>query len=141
MAEIKIPFDHVSVEDFSEEIKKITADSGYRFRMPNGDTLPVIYVEDFGTLDGITVEADTQEEQTATETEAEAGTVPYEVKVNDLIRQRYTLSEELALLRQQASKADEYKAYYDYCEECKATAKQILAEEATAYGGRDSSEQ
>lgn len=139
MAEIKIPFDHVSVEDFSEAVKKITADSGYHFRMPNGDTLPVIYVEDFGTLDGITVEADTQEEQAATETEAEA--VPYEVKVNDLIRQRYTLSEELALLRQQASKADEYKAYYDYCEECKATAKQILAEEATAYGGRNGSEQ
>ncbi len=139
MAEIKIPFDHVSVEDLSEEVKKITADNGYRFRMPNGDTLPVIYVEDFGTLDGITVEADTQEEQTAAETATEV--VPYEVKVNDLIRQRYTLSEELALLRQQASKADEYKAYYDYCEECKATAKQILAEEATAYGGRDSSEQ
>lgn len=47
----------------------------------------------------------------------------YESKVDRLIRERYTLSQELAILRQQESKSDEYKEYFDYCEECKARAK------------------
>lgn len=52
----------------------------------------------------------------------------YEDKVNELIRSRYSLSEELGILRQRDSKADEYKAYYDYCEQCKAEAKEWLRE-------------
>lgn len=47
----------------------------------------------------------------------------YENRVNDLIRSRYTLSEELAILRQKDEKPDEYRAYFAFCEECKSKAK------------------
>ena len=47
----------------------------------------------------------------------------YENRVNDLIRSRYMLSEELAILRQKDEKPDEYKAYFAFCEECKSKAK------------------
>lgn len=47
----------------------------------------------------------------------------YENKVVELIRQKYTLSQELAILRQQETKPEEYQAYYQYCEQCKAQAK------------------
>lgn len=43
--------------------------------------------------------------------------------VNDLIRRRYSLSEELGILRQKDEKPDEYRVYFAFCEECKAKAK------------------
>lgn len=50
----------------------------------------------------------------------------YEERVNELIRQRYSESQEFAILRQRQSKPQEFKAYNDYCEECKAKAKAEL---------------
>lgn len=50
-------------------------------------------------------------------------TMPYEEQVIRLIRQRYSISDELAIQRQRNEKPDEFKAYYDYCEKCKLTAK------------------
>lgn len=47
----------------------------------------------------------------------------YGNQVNDLIRRRYSLSEELGILRQKDEKPDEYRAYFAFCEECKAKAK------------------
>ena len=47
----------------------------------------------------------------------------YERRVDELIRAKYTLSQELAIIRQQESKSEEYQAYFDFCEECKAKAK------------------
>ena len=47
----------------------------------------------------------------------------YGNQVNDLIRRRYSLSEELAILRQKDEKPDEYRTYFAFCEECKANAK------------------
>ena len=46
--------------------------------------------------------------------------------VNMFGRERYTLSEELAVIRQQKEKPKEYKIYYDYFEECKERAKEVL---------------
>jgi hypothetical protein len=40
-------------------------------------------------------------------------------KVDALIRERYTLSEELSILRQRDVKVEEFKAYNEFCEECK----------------------
>lgn len=57
-------------------------------------------------------------ELTAEETQA-----AYENYVNTLIREKYTLSQELAILRQKDSKPEEYNAYNAYCEACKAEAK------------------
>ena len=47
----------------------------------------------------------------------------YEERVVELIRQKYTLSQELAILRQQTTKPEEYQEYFEYCEYCKAQAK------------------
>lgn len=50
----------------------------------------------------------------------------YSAKVEELIRGKYTLSDELAILRQRDEKPEEYSAYYAYAEECKVQAKEIL---------------
>ena len=52
----------------------------------------------------------------------------YEQVVEDLIRLKYTVSGELAILRQKEVKQDEHTAYYVYCEECKSYAKQLIEE-------------
>lgn len=55
-------------------------------------------------------------------------TKAYEDKVDSLIRGRYSLSEELGILRQRDTKKAEYDAYFAYCEQCKAEAKEWLKE-------------
>ena len=49
--------------------------------------------------------------------------VQYENAVNAAIREKYTLSQELAILRQRDTKPEEYNAYNAYCEMCKIEAK------------------
>lgn len=53
-------------------------------------------------------------------------TLPYEMVVEYLIRDKYTLYEELAIQRQRDSKPEEFKAYNDYCEQCKNKARELL---------------
>lgn len=55
-------------------------------------------------------------------------TKAYEDKVDSLIRNRYSLSEELGILRQKDVKKAEYDAYFVYCEQCKSEAKEWLRE-------------
>ena len=47
----------------------------------------------------------------------------YSIRVDELIREKYSLSNELAILRQKDIKPEEWKAYNVYCEECKRKAK------------------
>lgn len=47
----------------------------------------------------------------------------YGQTVDRLIREKYSLWDELAILRQRDEKPEEYAAYNAYCEECKAKAK------------------
>ena len=47
----------------------------------------------------------------------------YGAMVSELIRERYSLDAELAILRQRDEKPDEYQAYFAFCEECKSRAK------------------
>lgn len=63
------------------------------------------------------------EEYTPEETASEEYVPTYEEKVVELIRERYSIDDEIAILRQKDTKQDEYQAWYDYCEECKAQAK------------------
>lgn len=49
--------------------------------------------------------------------------IPYDEKTVSLIREKYSLDEELAIQRQRDTKPDEFKAYFTYCEECKEKAK------------------
>lgn len=47
----------------------------------------------------------------------------YQKDVEDRIRQKYSVSEELAILRQRDTKQDEFAEYFAYCEDCKKEAK------------------
>ena len=46
--------------------------------------------------------------------------------VSRLIRERYSIDDEMAILRQRDTKPEEYEAYNVYCEECKARAKREI---------------
>lgn len=50
----------------------------------------------------------------------------YGEKVVSLIREKYSLDEELAIQRQRDTKPEEFQEYFNYCEECKAKAKEEL---------------
>lgn len=68
----------------------------------------------------------TPEEITAMQAEAEQAereywsSIPYDEAVNAKIRERYSVSQEFAILRQKDEKPEEYAEYFSYCEECKA---------------------
>lgn len=47
----------------------------------------------------------------------------YENKIVALIRKKYNVNQELAILRQRDTKPLEYQEYYDYVERCKAEVK------------------
>lgn len=66
----------------------------------------------------------------------ETGT-DYNEEVNGMIRQRYPLSEELAILRQRDSKPDEFETYNEYAEYCKVEVKRRMAEEQPSPGDGD----
>lgn len=50
----------------------------------------------------------------------------YPSLVDSKIRQRYSMSDELAILRQRDIKPDEFAEYNFYCEQCKLNARQQL---------------
>ena len=54
----------------------------------------------------------------------------YEARVTSLIRERYSVSAEFAVLRQRDSNPEEFAVYNSFAEECKAQAKVMLIEEA-----------
>lgn len=51
----------------------------------------------------------------------------YSDLVDNLIRRRYSQSEEFSILRQRDEKPEEFAEYYAFCEECKRRAKESLA--------------
>lgn len=50
----------------------------------------------------------------------------YETSIVSKIRQRYTIDQELAILRQRDTKPEEFFEYNEYVEECKAAVKEEL---------------
>ena len=48
-------------------------------------------------------------------------------EIDKLVRQKYTISNELAILRQKDSKPEEFEEYNTYVEQCKATVKDMFA--------------
>ena len=54
--------------------------------------------------------------------------IVYKEQVEALIRERYTVSDELAILRQRNTKPGEFAEYNAFCEECKAKAKGLITE-------------
>lgn len=51
--------------------------------------------------------------------------IDYGFEVDRLIRQRYDISQELAVQRQRNEKPDEFAEYNEYCEWCKSEIKRI----------------
>ena len=47
----------------------------------------------------------------------------YETDIINKIRKRYSIDEELAILRQKDTKPDEFKEYFDFCENVKTEVK------------------
>lgn len=47
----------------------------------------------------------------------------YPSKVVELIRQKYSINDEISILRQRDEKPSEYQEYFEYCEECKSKAR------------------
>jgi len=45
--------------------------------------------------------------------------------VEELILEKYSYGQEIAILRQKEAKPEEYTEYYNYCEECKTEAKRL----------------
>ena len=70
---------------------------------------------------------DMTEEEVA-EMQRQAPSIDYSEAVDNAIRERYSVSQEFAILRQRDSKPDEYAEYYAYCEECKNRVKRIMSE-------------
>ena len=56
----------------------------------------------------------------------------YDAAVSALIRARYSLDAELAILRQRDTKPSEFAAYNAFAEQCKAEAREQLAADAAA---------
>lgn len=54
----------------------------------------------------------------------------YSTRVNELIRERYSESAELSILRQRDVKPERFAEYNAYCEECKVRAKAELTARA-----------
>lgn len=69
-----------------------------------------------------------EEAPEATDNGTETSPVPmdYGEMVNGLIRRKYTLSEELAILRQRDTKSEEFEAYNAYAESCKEEARLLI---------------
>lgn len=61
----------------------------------------------------------------------------YSERVNALIRERYSESAELAILRQRDVKPERFAEYNAYCEECKVRAKAELSARTEEKGGED----
>ena len=66
----------------------------------------------------------------------------YENKIVALIRQKYNVNQELAILRQRDTKPQEYQEYYEYVEQCKKQVKNVYNyEEVLANAVNQESEQ
>lgn len=87
---------------------------------------PTYTAEEVGALSSDTLQAATENALA----QAKAS-IPYDDAVNAEIRKRYTESQEFSVLRQRDEKPEEYAAYYNYCEECKAYVKAMQQKEET----------
>lgn len=84
--------------------------------------IPVMYYRN----GAIVYEYEAAPEATDNGTETPPAQIDYGETVNGLIRRKYTLSEELAILRQRGTKAEEFKAYNAYAESCKEEARLLI---------------
>ena len=104
-------------------------EQGYLFKAYTDEEREAFFAQNTGggigvDTDGISRKWLPKPTKTAEQVQAE-----YENAVNAKIREKYTLSQELSILRQKDEKPEEYAEYFAYCEQCKTTAR------AEIYGG------
>lgn len=84
-----------------------------------------IYDYDNGVYRELTPEEIAENNAQAEQAEREyLASIDYDEAVHRMIREKYSDSQEFAILRQRDEKPEEYREYYDYCEYCKAFVKQ-----------------
>ena len=71
-------------------------------------------------IDGQYIEMTTEEIA-----ELETPTIPYEQRVVNRIREKYSVDDELALLRQRVLKPDEFERYYTFVEKIKEEERDV----------------
>ena len=79
-----------------------------------------------GQAAGMLITEDEQGSPVLTEYVNSVPVPTYEQRVQQSIRERYSVDEELAILRQRDTKPDEFAAYFEYAEQCKAQAKKQM---------------
>ncbi|WP_195559539.1 MULTISPECIES: hypothetical protein [Alistipes] len=79
-----------------------------------------------GQAAGMLITEDEQGSPVLTEYVNSVPVPTYEQRVQQSIRERYSVDDELAILRQRDTKPDEFAAYYEYTEQCKAQAKKQM---------------
>lgn len=52
-------------------------------------------------------------------------TISYEERVISLIREKYSVDDELAIIRQKDTKPEEFNTYFSFVEDCKANIKEL----------------
>lgn len=79
-----------------------------------------------GQAAGMLITEDEQGSPVLTEYVNSVPVPTYQQRVQQSIRERYSVDDELAILRQRDTKPDEFAAYYEYAEQCKAQAKKQM---------------
>ena len=79
-----------------------------------------------GQAAGMLITEDEQGSPVLTEYVNSVPVPTYEQRVQQSIRERYSVDDELAILRQRDTKPDEFAAYFEYAEHCKAQAKKQM---------------
>lgn len=79
-----------------------------------------------GQAAGMLITEDEQGSPVLTEYVNSVPVPTYEQRVQQSIRERYSVDDELAILRQRDTKPDKFAAYYEYAEQCKAQAKKQM---------------
>jgi hypothetical protein len=121
-----IPYDYPTVGFDKYFIFKGVKSIGISFIKSQIDDPKFLRFESFDIQDLTTLINDTIDKFEEVDEIPEETDINYNEEVNNMVRQKYSLSEELAILRQRDSKPEEFAAYNEYAEYCKAEIKKKL---------------
>lgn len=63
--------------------------------------------------------------------------IDYEDLVAKLIEEKYSINDQIAIIRQKDLKVDEYNEFYNFCEKCKVLAKNYVNERDNINYGKE----
>lgn len=61
------------------------------------------------------------------------GQLTYKDRVAELIREKYTIEDEIAVIHQKSTNPDRWNEWYEYCEQCKQQVKAEFEQNNLAY--------